>query len=185
MQQCWDLKFKLKLQCILSCSCTDYNHKSCWRWWYFTVRQVWNVSCITAAPFVTSQKRQKLRQETKIRTFNITLQSQKTIFKALQRTFDLGLSSIFNFRINWCTKECFSLTLLNCRALYLHFDGNNLYSLFITWPTSETMLLARLTWKLLPNDLCWKEHRGHKGWDRDFQLCQHFPEVCCVRLNNL
>lgn len=68
-------------------------------------------TCNTSNPFATSQKRQKVRQQTNTRAFNITLQTKETIFKDLQCAFYLGLSSAFNFRIDWCTKECFSQTL--------------------------------------------------------------------------
>lgn len=66
-----------------------------------------------------SQTRQK--KEPKIHTFTTTKQSQKTIFKALQYAFVLGLSC--------CTKECFSLTSLRSGTLY-PFD---LHSLFRIW----------------------------------------------------
>ena len=35
------------------------------------------------------------------------------------------------FRIDCSSKECFSLTLLNNLILYLRYDGDNLYSLFV------------------------------------------------------
>lgn len=49
-------------------------------------------------------------QQLHLQQYNITLQSQMTIF-------DLGLKSMFNFRIDSCTKECFSLTLLTWNPL--------------------------------------------------------------------
>lgn len=44
-------------------------------------------------------------QQLHLQQYNITLQSQMTIF-------DLGVNTMFNFRIDSCTKECFNLTLL-------------------------------------------------------------------------
>lgn len=71
--------------------------------------QVWNVLAHRSSSFcnVTDET----EKEPKIHTFTTTKQSQKTIFKALQYAFVLGLSC--------CTKECFSLTSLRSGTLYL------------------------------------------------------------------
>lgn len=76
--------------------------------------------------------REDKNQDKRQRHTQLTQHSQKTIFKAVQRTFDQGLCSVYNFRTDWCTEECFSLSLLNHRTLYVQFGINNLYSLFKT-----------------------------------------------------
>ncbi len=69
---------------------------------------------------------------------------QCMFLKLHHNTLDFRLSFLFNSRIAWCIKECFSLTLLNFGTLYLRFDLWYLY-----W--TVTLLTSRFgAWGLTP-----------------------------------
>lgn len=77
--------------------------------------------------------------------FHITSRSlREACWKTLHCTLDLGSSSECNE--DWLVhKECFSVNLLNCGALYLRFDRNTYFFLvFISFTYSQFCTTLRI-----------------------------------------
>lgn len=108
-----------------------------WCWYFVRISMTFLLNHSSSICSITEKPKDK-----KQRYKHVTaLQSPKTIFKTLQHM--IWLSSVFDFRIDWCTKDCVSLTLLNSEAPYLQFHCS-LYWLFRTLYVSETILLVSL-----------------------------------------
>ncbi len=140
--------------------------------------KVLNLSCVTSTLFAKLQITKHWDRKTNCKDHyhpkprlkteqytHLSTETQKMVFKAPYCASKMELSSIFSLRIDWYTKEFFSLILLNCGILDLCLDGNNLYSRFRTWFGSDTMQLASLSM------LSWyaDSYIFSKGWPTIFE----------------